>query len=329
MNGLDKTINVAVVDSSPAPSWTGYNLHPVSDDANCTSAGADITVYKLNDSGAILSTDVLYSAQDVNSKLTSGTYGDGTYKYTVQANGIVSNKTICGTGGSAEATYNLSVNTPTATEGSFVTFTLSTTNVSLGEMVYYTITGVNSADISGASLTGFFTAGETTTKQFEISNDYTAEGTETMTMTLDGKAISASVTISDTSNSVGAGTQVLIVDNDLGQTGITCLGGNYNQVNHETVVTVKDSNGNTVNAASTITVSVRYSTVDCLNNTTQFTHDFVINAGSSSASWNYIYSTIVDCGQSNCLPETTTIECVTVVPGGYTIATGSAVTTCA
>ena len=294
LNGLNRSVTVAITDTSLSPSWTGYTLHPVSDDANCTSAGADITVYKLNDSGAILSNDVLYSAQDINSKLASGTYGDGTYKYTVQSNGIVSNKTTCGTGGSPEAIYNLSVNTPTANEGSTVTFTLNTTNVSLGEMVYYTITGVNSADISGASLTGFFTAGETTTKQYTIANDFTAEGTETMTMTLDGKAVSASVTISDTSTGVGAATQILIEDNDLGQTPITCLGGN------ETVVTVKDADGNTVNAPSTITVTVRYTSVDCLNNTTTVDHDFVINAGSSSASWNYIYSTIVDCGQSNC-----------------------------
>ena len=91
-------------------------------------------------------------------------------------------------------------------EGNSVTFNLEASNVNTGDTFAYTITGVSSADIGGASLTGNFTMpGEacsgtlTAAQTFSITADASTEGTETMTMTLDGTGETASVTVNDTS----------------------------------------------------------------------------------------------------------------------------------
>ena len=86
-------------------------------------------------------------------------------------------------------------------EGRSFTITLETDNVASGSTIPYTITGVDSADINGASLTGNFTvdAAGDAFLTFNVSADGSTEGTETFTLTLDGKGISTSVTINDTS----------------------------------------------------------------------------------------------------------------------------------
>ena len=58
-------------------------------------------------------------------------------------------------------TYILNRSTQFANEGETFDITLVTANVSAGTSVPYTITGVSSADIGGASLTGSFVTGTT------------------------------------------------------------------------------------------------------------------------------------------------------------------------
>lgn len=86
-------------------------------------------------------------------------------------------------------------------EGSAVTFTLRTQNVANGTIVPYTLSGVSSADISGAPLTGSFTVnGGIGTVTYNISADLTSELRETFTLTLNGNlALPVSVKINDTS----------------------------------------------------------------------------------------------------------------------------------
>jgi len=85
-------------------------------------------------------------------------------------------------------------------EGDSVTINLTTTNVANGTLVPYTITGVTSADINNASLTGNFTVSNNSASlTLTATADLTTEGDETMTLTLDGKGVSRSVTIIDTS----------------------------------------------------------------------------------------------------------------------------------
>ena len=98
-------------------------------------------------------------------------------------------------------TYALATNATSVNEGETVTFTLTTTMLDTGAVVPYTVTGISAADLSSGSLTGTFTtnASGTGTVSFTLANDNSSEGTETLTLTLNGKAISKSVTINDTS----------------------------------------------------------------------------------------------------------------------------------
>ena len=102
-----------------------------------------------------------------------------------------------------EATYTLVRSTAVTNEGADISFTLNTTNVVNNTTVAYTMTGITSADIGGASLTGnFVIVGNTATLTLTITADETSEGQETITFTLDGKAISTTVVINDSSSSV-------------------------------------------------------------------------------------------------------------------------------
>jgi hypothetical protein len=98
-------------------------------------------------------------------------------------------------------TYILASNKTSVNEGETITFTLSTTMLDTGTIVPYTITGVTLTDLNSGALTGSFTTDATgkSVLQVQISDDNLTEGIETLTITLNGKGISKSVTINDTS----------------------------------------------------------------------------------------------------------------------------------
>ena len=99
----------------------------------------------------------------------------------------------------AVATYSLSSSVANVNEGSSVTVTLTTTNVTNNTSVGYTISGIESGDIS-ESLTGnFIVTGNTATATFNITADATTEGAQTMLLSLIGISETVSVTINDTS----------------------------------------------------------------------------------------------------------------------------------
>lgn len=115
---------------------------------------------------------------------------------------------------SSGKTYRLFRSRQSVNEGQRLKIRLETRNVTRNTTVGYTITGIDSADIDGASLTGSFTVDSTGDAEvtFNITSDATTEGTETLTLTLDAtdslgnstgsSAPSTSVTINDTSTSV-------------------------------------------------------------------------------------------------------------------------------
>jgi hypothetical protein len=90
--------------------------------------------------------------------------------------------------------YSLIRSVASANEGSSFTVIFSTNQIGVFP---YTITGVSSADIGGASLTGSVTNGAILT--FNVTADSATEGTETFVMSLDNGQASTSVTINDTS----------------------------------------------------------------------------------------------------------------------------------
>ena len=108
---------------------------------------------------------------------------------------------IAGSSSSAyTSTYSLNPSTTsTAEAGQTVSITLITTNVLAGTVLGYTISGVQSADIGGANLTGNFIVGTTDAISFPITADQTTEGAETLTMMLDNGEATCTIQIQDSS----------------------------------------------------------------------------------------------------------------------------------
>ena len=97
----------------------------------------------------------------------------------------------------AKPIYKLTTSATSVNEGGTITFTVDTSDVSVNTNIPYTITGVSLSDIDLPSLTGNFkvTSNGTASLPIEIIEDSTLEGPETLTLTLDGKGLSKSVTI--------------------------------------------------------------------------------------------------------------------------------------
>jgi hypothetical protein len=103
------------------------------------------------------------------------------------------------------ATFAVSSSTAATLEGTNVTMTLITTGVQDGQAIPYVIsgTGITSADISGASLTGnFMVQSGHASVVLTIADDGITEGTEhlVLTVTHNGISYSASVDITDVPN---------------------------------------------------------------------------------------------------------------------------------
>lgn len=105
--------------------------------------------------------------------------------------------------------YSLSTDVTEVNEGGTFDVTLGTTGIPNGTNVAYTITGVTSADIDGASLTGNFNIqSNTRTITFTATADAFTDGSdETFSLTLNnGQGGTAEVIIRDTSLSAGVNT---------------------------------------------------------------------------------------------------------------------------
>jgi len=85
-------------------------------------------------------------------------------------------------------------------EGSSFNITLNTTGVQRGQVIPYTISGVSSADVGGASLTGNFTINNNqSVLTFNVTADQATEGTETFGLTLNDTQDAIYININDTS----------------------------------------------------------------------------------------------------------------------------------
>lgn len=114
---------------------------------------------------------------------------------TIASSGAISISTFRGaTQGVIAPTYSLTRSVGSVNEGGSFTISFSTNQAgSFG----YTISGVNSADIGGASLTGTVSNGSVLS--YSVTADSTTENTETFIIQLNNGQASTSVTINDTS----------------------------------------------------------------------------------------------------------------------------------
>ncbi|NDD13580.1 MAG: hypothetical protein EB072_13265, partial [Betaproteobacteria bacterium] len=125
------------------------------------------------------------------------TEGDETLVVTLQ--GQTSSVTIKDTSLTPPATYLVTARNASVNEGSNAEFSVTTTNVAAGTQLAYTLSGVAASDVVGGSLSGTTTvaANGLASITVPIAADLTTEGTETLTVTVQGKT--ASTTILDTS----------------------------------------------------------------------------------------------------------------------------------
>ena len=96
-------------------------------------------------------------------------------------------------------TLTLVASSSSVNEGSIADFMVTTTGVAAGSSISYTLSGVSSADITGGTLSGVATVNSigSATISIPIAADSFTEGSETLTVTVQGKT--ASTIINDTS----------------------------------------------------------------------------------------------------------------------------------
>ena len=174
-------------------------------DANGTSTSIPAITWLVD--AEVVATENSYTIQSADSgKLLTAIvqfYDDAGYLETLTASPavrIASSPT--------SPTYSISPSATSVNEGGSVTYTVTTTNVASGTQLAYTLsgTGMTTADIGGAALTGMATVAANGTASFTVTltADQLTEGAETLTATVQGQ--SASAAVNDTStNSVAAG----------------------------------------------------------------------------------------------------------------------------
>jgi hypothetical protein len=170
------------------------------------------TKYSVSISGvtAIVDGQKTYTGADMYFAITPKSSGNATVTFRNDTDGdVIGTKTIMVRSNTlANPTYDLNVSATSVNEGGTITFTVDTSDVSVNTNIPYTITGVSLSDIDLPSLTGNFkvTSNGTAALPIKIIEDNTLEGLETLTLTLDGKGLSKSVTIQGTSNIKYTGT---------------------------------------------------------------------------------------------------------------------------
>jgi len=219
VNGED-SISITISDTSTAGSQA-YNLSTTANEVN-EGQNFTITLDTLNipDTTIVPYTITGVTSADINGAPTSGSFtilnntasvviqttedatteGDDNFTLTLNNGADEISVVIKDTSLTPEAQFTLTADSTTVNEGDSVTITLTTTNITTGDPVAYTITGIDANDLSAGDLTGNFTIVNNTDElTFTFAEDVATEGTETMTLTLDGPGTSIDITINDTS----------------------------------------------------------------------------------------------------------------------------------
>jgi hypothetical protein len=236
----------------------------------------------------------------------------------------------------ASPTYAIVPNVTSVNEGGSVTFTVTTTNVTNGTILYWTTnagSGLVAGDFTGGALTGQVTINNNTGSIVRsIVNDTTTEGAETFSLALrtvstsgTTVATSATVTINDTSINPSTGLNIGLELNLANPGMVDCLGTAYPTENQFVTATLYNSSGVPVNAPTDIVVTFNRLFSPCYGggDVTQ-TGSVTILAGQSTAdSQTWQSSTTVDCGQFGCQVESLQYDCALSNSAGYPWAFGT------
>jgi len=208
---------------------------------NVTTSGGDGTAITYNwtiieNSGNF----TLTTASNLTYATLSQSGSSGTYvcilRCTATQSGIqqIKDYPVQHTHSTAAATYSITPNVTSINEGQSVTFTVTTTNVPNGTVLYWTLNNVAGVDFTPSQNQGTITIGSGNTFTLTTFADQLTEGNEAFTISLrtDGYtgtvvATSAQVTIADTST---AGTNWTLRLKNGSDTTITSLNGGTSQI---------------------------------------------------------------------------------------------------
>lgn len=95
-------------------------------------------------------------------------------------------------------TYTVTDSTTSTNEGTSLTFATTTENVSDGTTLYYTLSGVDSNDVSTGTSGNFTINNNSGSVTVSLSNDTTTEGSETLTFQVRTDSISGEIVATDT-----------------------------------------------------------------------------------------------------------------------------------
>lgn len=143
---------------------------------------------------------VIYVPSEVFSDLTGNTNADGSD----------TNNKLTLSIDTFPPTYSIISEQQSVDEGKIASFKVTTTKIAAGTQINYSIGGVSSQDISGNLLQGTVLVGTTGVAQIlvELLADSQTEGSETLTVTIEG--LSASTLINDTSINKGPAASDLV-----------------------------------------------------------------------------------------------------------------------
>jgi hypothetical protein len=221
------TANVVVTDTSltpvvPVPTYAiTIAATPVNEGATAsflvtTTNVVDGTVLPYTLSGlGITAADITGGLLTGNATVTAGvaiinvalandlaTEGAETLAVTLDGHAAATANVVVTDTSSAAPTYAITTTATSVNEGATASFGITTTNVADGTVLPYTLSGlgITAADITGGLLTGTttVTAGVALIS-VALANDLTTEGAETLAVTLDGHAATATVVVNDTS----------------------------------------------------------------------------------------------------------------------------------
>ena len=108
--------------------------------------------------------------------------------------------------GDLDPTYDVIANRTTCPEGEFIIYTITTTNLPNGTILYYNLTGggITASDIIGGKLSGNFIINDNTSKvTVGIEDDNEIEDVETLTFSITGTGASTDVLITTDEQSIG------------------------------------------------------------------------------------------------------------------------------
>lgn len=164
---------------------------------NISTANADFPI--LSNSFIITNNSGSFSITPTADITTEGaeTFSVSIHSDSITGTELIKSQTIT-INDTSVATYSLTSSVASVNEGGSFTITFATNQ---SGSFPFTIDGITAADIGGTSLTGTVTNGTVLT--YNVSADLLTEGTETFTISLDNGLASTSVTINDTSTSLG------------------------------------------------------------------------------------------------------------------------------